>query len=503
MAGASTEDGYGGGRGRIAPVARTFLIGVAIVALVILLTTLFLPSSGGRPVASNNGGGGFCPRPPQAFVAVPQFNQQAIEIHALRRHAFRNVFFAQLELARRYEGGRATDKKLEDPVEAATWYAVALANASGFDPVGGSSATRATSNGRAAEHYDECRANERRDAYRHLDILLARMSTEERDKVRRRAIYVLSTMGADGFRTLARLHDAAYGPYGEPSDNREAHWSISREGAATATNLFQRNDVDAYLFNYLAAQTGDVAAFVLLKDSVKEYERASPERGGFANMVESKANRWVPPYEFYPPEAPDSGVPLSDESEPNSDSAEAALLRLCRLPTSELIDALAYLRLMDRSAAHPTESHCGAGHGLFAPQQAIETFQAMLGQEKTGALSPLQKVRLIQYAASSGSPKAQLALAVMYSEGVGVPVDYARAYHWYETADKQGSPEAKYAMSTFFSLGLDGVTDQDKAKAVAYQIDAALSGFGPSTDRLREILQRMGHAHPKVERDTQ
>ena len=112
-------------------------------------------------------------------------------------------------------------------------------------------------------------------------------------------------------------------------------------------------------------------------------------------------------------------------------------------------------------------------------------------------------MRLIQYAASSGSPKAQLALAVMYSEGVGVPVDYARAYHWYETADKQGSPEAKYAMSTFFSLGLDGVTDQDKAKAVAYQIDAALSGFGPSTDRLREILQRMGHAHPKVERDTQ
>ena len=126
----------------------------------------------------------------------------------------------------------------------------------------------------------------------------------------------------------------------------------------------------------------------------------------------------------------------------------------------------------------------------------------MLGQEKTGVLSPLQKVRVIQYAAVSGSPKAQLALAVMYSEGVGVPVDYARAYHWYEVADKQGSPEAKYAMSTFFSLGMDGVADQDKAKAVAFQIDAALAGFGPSADRLQGILQRMGHAHPKPERDT-
>ncbi|WP_163333582.1 tetratricopeptide repeat protein, partial [Klebsiella aerogenes] len=86
----------------------------------------------------------------------------------------------------------------------------------------------------------------------------------------------------------------------------------------------------------------------------------------------------------------------------------------------------------------------------------------------------------IQLAAVDGSARAQLVLAVMYSEGVGVPVDYARAYHWYETADKQGSPEAKYAMSTFLSLGVEGVADQDKAKAVVYQIDSALSGFKPS-----------------------
>ncbi len=493
MAGASLDDdGIGGRRGALGPILRTILIGVAVIFLVILLTTICLPP----PSSSTAGTGGFCPRPAQAFVAVPQFNQQAVEVHALRRHAFRNDFFAQLELARRYEASRVNDKKLDDPVEAATWYALALSNASGFEPVGGSSGARVGGNGRAAQHYDDCRANERRDAYRHLDNLLARMSTEERDKVRRRSIYVLSTEGAEGFRTLARLHDAAYGPYGEPADNREARWSLGREGAGTAVNLFQRNDVDAYLYNYLAAQTGDVGAYVLLKDfgrTLQEYERAAPDRGGFANMVESKANRWIPPYEFYPPEAPDTGVPLSDESEPNSDPAEAALLRISRLPYAELSNALSYLRLLDHTVAKDTET----------PTSAIESFQAMLGQEKTGVLSPLQKVRLVQYAAVSGSPKAQLALAVMYSEGVGVPVDYARAYHWYETADKQGSPEAKYAMSTFFSLGMEGVADQDKAKAVAYQIDAALSGFGPSADRLQGILQRMGHSRAKAERDAQ
>jgi TPR repeat protein len=80
---------------------------------------------------------------------------------------------------------------------------------------------------------------------------------------------------------------------------------------------------------------------------------------------------------------------------------------------------------------------------------------------------------------------------VMYAEGVGVPRDYARAFHWFSEADKQGSAEAKYAMSTYFSLGIQGVADQDKAAAVVYQIDSALSGFKPSAQRLREVLAQV------------
>ena len=126
----------------------------------------------------------------------------------------------------------------------------------------------------------------------------------------------------------------------------------------------------------------------------------------------------------------------------------------------------------------------------------IQSLQAMIGRPQTGTFQPIEKVRAIQYAAVNGSPKAQMVLAVMYSEGVGVPRDYARAFYWYAEADKQGSAEAKYAMSTFFSLGVSGVADQDKAGAVVYQIDAALSGFKPSANRLQQVLAQVSRPRP-------
>jgi TPR repeat protein len=100
-------------------------------------------------------------------------------------------------------------------------------------------------------------------------------------------------------------------------------------------------------------------------------------------------------------------------------------------------------------------------------------------------------VRAIELAAVNGDSRSQLVLAVMYSEGVGVGVDYARAFYWYQQAEKQGSPEARYAMSTYFDLGLKGVADQDKAQAVVMQLDAALEGFKPSVNRLQDVLAQV------------
>ena len=417
-----------------------------------------------------------CPRPPPPAEAQQQFGGQQREIRDLRRQAFRGDFFAQVELAHRYEGRKDSDKNLLDPVEAAVWYSLALANPQGYDRT--AAAPRDGMFGpRFVSLYDECRHGERDLSYNSLDRLLTQMSTDEQDKVRDRATYVLSTQGSDGYRTLGRVHDVAYGPFGEPPDDVQA--LLTRRDWPNATRLFERNGVDAYMFDYLAMQQGDEGAYVILQD----LQRAAPWPG-FTDIAEQRARRWVPPYEFYPPEAPISGVPHTDESEPFQEIDRSALLRISELPFEHVAQALVYL--------HVIVTQCLESE--MTPHDA-QTFQAMLGRPLTGHLTPLEKVRAIQYAAISGSPKAQLVLAVMYAEGVGVAADYARAFHWFQEADKQGSPEAKFAVATYFSEGLAGVADQQKAEAVVKELDAALAGFKPSVHRLSALLDRVGGGH--------
>src|SRR5690606_11589307 len=140
-----------------------------------------------------------------------------------------------------------------------------------------------------------------------------------------------------------------------------------------ATSLFPRNDVDAYLYNYLAMQTGDVGAFVLLRD----FERSEPRRSGYGAFVEAKARRWTPPFEFYPPEAPGSGVPHSDESRARGDAADHALQRMGELPFVHAGRAFRYLGV--------TQTVPG-GVGDMSRRQ-VETFEAMIGHPMEGRLS--------------------------------------------------------------------------------------------------------------------
>lgn len=464
--------------------------GASIVALIAAVVIPLVGCDTGADSFFGKPGDTACPRPQIPTGVAPQFNTQQLEIRVLRRRAFTGDFFSQLELARRYEGAKAADKNLEDPVEAAVWYGVALSNGDGYAPISAYGRRSPQGEQKAISRYDDCRAVERATAYRSLDRLLSQMSSEEQEKVRGRVIYILSTQGAPGFRTLSRMHDNYFGPFGEPSDNPQAGMARGKPykpGTPQVLNLFPRNDVDAYLYNFLAVQTGDVGAYVMLKD----FERSSPERATVGQYVEAKAKRWIPPYEFYPPESPSSGVPHSDESDQIGDAQQAALGRIRELPFVHIGEALYYLRAATRAAT--TED-------ALYPQE-IQDFQARIARPQTGVLTPIEKVRVIQYAAVNGSPKAQLVLAVMYAEGVGVPRDYARAFHWFAEADRQGSAEAKYAMSTYFSLGVAGVADQDKAKAVVYQIDSALSGFKPSVGRLQQVLAQVSRPSRPTPRD--
>ena len=451
-------------------VWAAFVVAVIVICAVLFLQNCWPP----RPPMQ----GLMCPRPQPAIGFQPQFNAQEQEIRRLRRQAFQGDFFAQLDLARRYTRGDARSKSLDDPVEAAVWYELALSNPDGYAPITAGSDSKGGGSGAKLK---DCRSAERDGAYAILDKLLDRMSSDERQEVRDRVIYVLSTQGASGFRTLARLHDSGFGPFGDPKDGSPvAAKDLTKVKPPAAATLFTRNDVDVYLYNYLAAQAGDVAGYVMLKD----FEKSSTDRAALSSDAEAKARRWVAPYEFYPPAAPDSGVPHSDEAQSLGEQGSIALGRLSELPFQHLGAALAYLRIIPELIA--TEKQLDTS--------AIQAFQASIGRPATGVLTPLERVRIIQSAAVNGSPRAQLVLAVMYAEGVGVPRDYARAFYWFAEAERQGSPEAKYAMSTYFSLGVSGVADQDKATAVVYQIDGALSGFKPSVQRLRELLAQVARS---------
>ncbi|MFN3228954.1 MAG: tetratricopeptide repeat protein [Asticcacaulis sp.] len=458
----------------------TILGGVAASTLVLAGCEGLTGASAGKSKESRLA----CPRP-ASLSGQSGFNDQEREIRHLRRLAFSNDFFAQLELGARYAANRSTDKNIEDAIESSVWLAMALANPEGYAPINRS--VRQTGMWRSLSRYDDCRAWERQQAYTTLNTQLSKMSTLERQTVRDRVIYILSTLDADGYRTLARLYDNLYGPFGEPADNQQALAAMGdkRSGPkakalSDATALFQRNDVDAYLYNYLAVQTGDVSAFVLLKD----FERSAPERKEYGSFVEAKAKRWTPPFEFYPTQAPQGGVPHSDESRPRGDAYEIALSRIEELPFIHVGKALNYLDI----SIEPRDS------AAKLTVQEIEALQAKLGRPMTGRLTNLEKVRAIQLAAINGSAQSQLVLAVMYAEGVGVPADYARAFAWFEEAERQGSPEAKFAMSTYFGLGVTGVADQDKAKAVVLKVESALGGFKPTVSRLQAILAQVSRS---------
>ena len=458
---------------------------------------------------------GACPRPESPTGRPPQFNQQQREVRALRELGFRGDFFAQLELAGRYDARRDADRNLEDPIEASVWYALALTNPQGYEAVaprqtlfdrdGGPSGGYGQGQG-GGSLYDDCRAFERSQASESLARLWQRMSSQEQDEVRKRVVYVLSAQGAPGYRILARVTQTDTGSYGAPREfapppPRRRFWfrfdwpgfggpprgpPPGPSGGLYTIELFPRNDVDSYLYDYLAAQGGDVSAFVLLKD----FESASSDRAGYADFVAAKANRWIPPFEFYPPDAPTSGVPHSDESAFTDEASLNALSRIDELPFVHILDALRYLRVIN-GPVFLFDGHDKPYRGPDLLPGQIQSFQAMIGREQTGHLTPLEKVRAIQYAAVNGSTHAQLVLAVMYSEGIGVRSDYARAFHWYQEADRGGSPEAKFAIANYFSLGVGGVANQDKAKAVVFRLDSALAGFQPSANHIQAVLAQV------------
>ena len=76
--------------------------------------------------------------------------------------------------------------------------------------------------------------------------------------------------------------------------------------------------------------------------------------------------------------------------------------------------------------------------------------------------------------ADQGNADAQFALGTMYSNGRGVPQDYAEAVKWYRKAADQGTVGAQFNLGLMYSAG-QGVP-QDDAEAVKWYRKAADQG---------------------------
>ena len=77
--------------------------------------------------------------------------------------------------------------------------------------------------------------------------------------------------------------------------------------------------------------------------------------------------------------------------------------------------------------------------------------------------------------AEQGNVRAQFNIALMYDNGLGVPLDYHEAEKWYRKAAEQGLADAQHNLAVIFAGGKD--IPQDLVKAYLWFDLAAASGM--------------------------
>ncbi len=90
--------------------------------------------------------------------------------------------------------------------------------------------------------------------------------------------------------------------------------------------------------------------------------------------------------------------------------------------------------------------------------------------------------------ADEGNAAAQFCVGRLYANGFGVPMDDAKALHYYGAAADQGFPQALYNLGIMHANGW-GVTMNDE-KAAEYYLEAAVKGYVPAVMTIAEISHR-------------
>jgi TPR repeat protein len=115
---------------------------------------------------------------------------------------------------------------------------------------------------------------------------------------------------------------------------------------------------------------------------------------------------------------------------------------------------------------------------VITPEMMQEALRVFIRESKT-----------IQREARAGNPRQQHNLAVLYTLGIGVPLDFKRAHHWFNKAALQGLPESQFNLAIAYQGGM-GVR-KDMVIAYKFYSLAATQGLPYASKGRDHIAQYM------------
>ena len=132
-------------------------------------------------------------------------------------------------------------------------------------------------------------------------------------------------------------------------------------------------------------------------------------------------------------------------------------------------------------AGLPTQPVSTNAPPVITPEMMQEALRVFIRESKT-----------IQREARAGNPRQQHNLAVLYTLGIGVPLDFKRAHHWFNKAALQGLPESQFNLAIAYQGGM-GVR-KDMVVAYKFYSLAATQGLpiaGKGRDHIAQYMSRI------------
>lgn len=122
-------------------------------------------------------------------------------------------------------------------------------------------------------------------------------------------------------------------------------------------------------------------------------------------------------------------------------------------------------------------------------RKVLEEKRKKIEEEAKKLRDIIARAKVSKAGAAEGNPFEQYNLGVMYSDGIGVPLDYSESFKWHQRSAKQWHPEAQYALGVAYYLG-QGIA-KNKIEAYAWWNLAASQGNKDAIVDREKLAQEM------------